>query len=850
MEKNIKFKHFYVQPKLPEALQPLMELAQNIWSSWDPDAYRLFSRINPVLFRKFNHNPVKLLQKISENRLNELEKDVGFINELSMVYNKFKAYLNYEGHYVNESGEYKPFEDDFVIAYYSMEYGLQESLPIYSGGLGVLSGDYLKAASDLGMPLIAFGLLYRYGYFIQKINLDGMQEEIYEENEWYSKPVQIVKDEKGNDLIIELKVGKETIYLKAWKINVGKIDLYLLDADIERNVDKYRRITDHLYISDKEMRLLQEIVLAFGSLELMDKLGIKPAIHHMNEGHSAFLIIKRLKQLMLSDSFSFDKAVDLIKASTVFTTHTPVPAGNESFEMELVKQYMSAELAECNISFNQFKEFATMPDQEDFSMPALAIRFSSYVNGVSKLHSLVSKKMWHPIYPQLYEDEMPIKAITNGVHIQSWLSRNISVLFNRYLGPNYLHTAEDKSLWVNIFTIPDNEIWEAHQTRKAQMINFIRSRLKNSLVVKGAGESSAEIVSSIINLNYLTIGFARRFASYKRASLLLQDKNRLLRLLKHNSRPIQFIFAGKAHPADEKGKAAVKELIEFAHENNVEDRFVFIEDYDINVARHLVQGVDVWLNNPQKPNEASGTSGMKAGMNGVLNCSVLDGWWPECYTPKNGWAIKSYENVSDKAIRDKLEASELYDILEYEIAKLYYNKDQNGLPHHWVQMMKQSIHDVGQGFNMHRMLREYLDKFYLKSYANLKKISLDNYAELNNIQNLKKEIAEVWDEVKIVSFAIEIEENKTIVSGEEVTVKGAINLGKARPEIFALELFYRYNNHRYEIIPLKLAEHKNNTAYYQGSFIVKGAGRQSFNLRVRPLPYLFKRFNEYIRWYY
>lgn len=827
-----------------------MELAQNIWSSWDPDAYRLFSRINPVLFRKFNHNPVKLLQKVSESRLNELSKDVGFINELNMVHHKFKTYLKYEGHYLSESGENKPFEDDFVIAYYSMEYGLQESLPIYSGGLGVLSGDYLKAASDLGMPLIAFGLLYRYGYFIQKINIDGMQEEVYEENEWYSKPVQIVKDERGNDLIVELKVAKETIYLKAWKINVGKIDLYLLDTDIEKNDAKHRRITDHLYVSDKEMRLLQEIVLAFGSLELMEKLDIKPTIHHMNEGHSAFLIIKRLKQLMSRDSFSFDKAVDLIKASTVFTTHTPVPAGNETFEMDLVEQYMSAELAGCNISFAEFKNFAAMPDQEGFSMPALAIRFSCYVNGVSKLHSLVSKKMWHPIYPQLYEDEMPIEAITNGVHIQSWLSRNISVLFNRYLGPNYLHTAEDKSLWENIFSIPDNEIWEAHQTRKAQMINFIRSRLKDSLVVKGAGESSAEIVSSIINLNYLTIGFARRFASYKRANLLLQDKNRLLRLLNHSSRPIQFIFAGKAHPADEKGKAAVKELIDFAHENKVEDRFVFIEDYDINVARHLVQGVDVWLNNPQKPNEASGTSGMKAGINGVLNCSVLDGWWPECYHPKNGWAIKSYESVSEKAIRDDLEASELYDILEYEIAKLYYNKDQNGLPHHWVEMMKQSIHDVGRGFNMHRMLREYLDKFYLTSFANLQKIYKNDFAELSNIQELKKEIADVWDKIKIEHFEIEIEENKTIVSGEKVKVNGSINLGKARAEIFTLELFYRYNNHQHEIIPLEFEEQKNNTAYFQGELIVKGAGRQSFNLRVCPKPYLFKRFREYVRWYY
>jgi starch phosphorylase len=440
----------------------------------------------------------------------------------------------------------------------------------------------------------------------------------------------------------------EEIFIKAWITHVGKVPLYLLDTNLEQNKPHHRTITDHLYVADREMRILQEIVLAFGGMQLMQLIDLQPSVYHLNEGHSAFLIIKRLRNLVCEKGFSFDEAMDLIRTSSVFTTHTPVPAGNEAFDMRLVRFYLEEDISACGMSFDQFSRFAVIPGNDQFNMSVLAIRFSSHINGVSKLHSDVSKEMWHPIYPALYEDEMPISAITNGVHVQSWLSRQMARLFDRYLGSDYQHKGEEAQVWANVMSIPEIEVWEAHRQRKEQLISFVRQRLQNSLAYRGA---ATHRVNSILNPDYLLIGFARRFATYKRGNLILRDKERLLRLIRNEDRPVQFIFAGKAHPADEHGKAMIKSIIDFTREEGIDHRFVFLENYDINIGRHLVQGVDVWLNNPIKPNEASGTSGMKAGMNGALNLSVLDGWWPECYTPDNGWAIRAGKRSGTPLLR-------------------------------------------------------------------------------------------------------------------------------------------------------------------------------------------------------
>ena len=850
MKNNIFFKKFYVRPTLPEQLKPLEELAQNVWSTWDVDAYRLFSRIDPVLFRQFNHNPVKLLQQVNEERLLELAQEDGFLNEMQSVNIKFLAYKNFEGYFVDENEQKTNFDRDSTIAYFSMEYGLHESLPIYSGGLGILSGDHIKAASDLNLPLIGFGLLYRYGYFFQSIDVDGMQKEIYEENEWYSKPVKKITDDSGKEMILTIRIRNESIFMKVWKIDVGTVPIYLLDTNININNEKNQHITDHLYIADREMRLLQEIVLAYGSVELMKKLKISPKIYHLNEGHSAFLIVKRFKELILNEGYSFEQAHKIIRASTVFTTHTPVPAGNEKYHMDLVRSFLESDIQAIGKDFNQFAEQGKVEGSEDFWLPALAIRFSKYINGVSVLHSKVSKEMWHSIYPDLVETEMPIRAITNGVHIQSWLGRSITRLFDRYIGPDYRHMGEKRSIWKNVLSIPELEIWEAHQQRKEQLISFIRNQVQKSLSFQSGNFGNRTSIQHILNHTTLTVGFARRFATYKRANLILKDKDRLLKLLKNEKQPIQFIFAGKAHPADDKGKAMIKEIIDFARKHEVEDRFLFIENYDMNVARHLVQGVDVWLNNPIKPLEASGTSGMKAGMNGVLNLSVLDGWWPECYKSGNGWAITAGEAIADENIRDQLEANQIYELLENEIAPLYYQQDKNGVPKEWVKLMKQSIFDVGLGFNIHRMLRDYIDHFYLPGMNLLKKLSADEHAELNDYLNLVQAIETYWHQVHFVDNQINLHANKVVCSGDKAHIVTKVETGDAPEDLFIIEVFYQPREQEFKIIPIPFKLKEGSISIYEGEFQIEGAGKQDFNIRLRPKYSDLDYFYKYIKWYY
>ncbi|MCF7792511.1 MAG: alpha-glucan family phosphorylase [Candidatus Cloacimonetes bacterium] len=847
MKDNIKFKNFYVNPQVPKDMEPLLKLARNLWSTWDPDAFRLFNRIDPVLFRKFDHNPLKVLQDVPNEKLEELSQNSGFMNEMNSVYEKFETFQQYEGFFLDENGEKKKFDPEFKIAYFSMEFGIHESLPVYSGGLGVLSGDHLKAASDLGIPLTAFGLLYRYGYFNQRIDLEGKQQEVYTENEWYNKPIQKLKDKDGKDLLLSINLRDEKVYLKVYNAFVGKVPLYLLDTDLEQNKPQFRAITDHLYVADRTMRMLQEIVLAFGSLELIKALELQPNVYHLNEGHSAFLIIKRLQNLITENKFSFDEAMNLIKGSTVFTTHTPVPAGNEEFDSQLVKLYLEKEVTSCGISFERFSEYAKMPGNNNFNLSALAIRFSKFVNGVSKIHSEVAREMWHPIYPNLYEDEFPFSAITNGVHVQSWISRQMARLFDRYLGTDYQHRADDENTWKNIHTIPNVEIWHAHQERKEQLISFVRRRLLHTLVYRGA---SAIRVGSVLNPNHLLVGFARRFASYKRGSLILHNKERLLKLLSNEERPIQFIYAGKAHPADEKGKAVIKSLIDFAKDIGMEHRFVFLENYDINIARHLVQGVDVWLNNPIKPHEASGTSGMKAGMNGALNLSVPDGWWPECYNEGNGWSITSGDNIFDPSVRDTLEANEIYDILENEITKIYYDQDRNGLPKNWIKMMKNSIQDVGSQFNMQRVLRDYLNKSYLPSYHNNLQLSENEFVNLKKLQKTQDMIKQYWNKIKFQKVEMNIYPDEHVESGLDLNVKVELFIDSASEDLIKVEAFYMENETDWQVIPLDFTGKEKDIAHYELKTNIIGAGKQSINVRIRPKPCFFQQFEDYIKWYY
>ena len=829
---DIRFKKFYVRPNFPENLQELMELADNLWSTWDTSAYRLFLRIDPVLFRSEKHNPVSIIRNISESRIKELSNSPGFVKELETVYRKFKEYLSFEGQYMKEYEKKLNVAEDFKIAYFSMEYGLHESLPIYSGGLGVLSGDHLKGASDLGLPFYGFGLLYRFGYFNQRINLEGMQEEVYEENNWYTKSVHKVKDAEGKDLIFTIMLGNEICYIQPWCINVGKVPLYLMDTNLIMNKDKFRHITDYLYVTDREMRLLQELVLAYGSAELMKLLELKPTIYHLNEGHSAFLIIKRIEDLITAGGCSYDEAVELIHSSTVFTTHTPVPAGNERFSNEIVEMYLKDRCQAFGKSFNEIKQLAAETGMENqFSLSVLAIRFSNYINGVSKIHSEVSKEMWHSIYPGVCKKEMPVHGITNGVHIQSWLGPQLVELFDRYLGSGYRHVAEEKSVWENIFTIPETEIWEAHMQRKQQLISYINKRLEQSLVYKSDLKMFHKGRNLVLDSSHLIVGFARRFAPYKRADLILKYPDRLLKLLNHPTQPIQFVFAGKAHPADTSGKELIKKIIEFARENDVQDKFVFLENYNIDVARHLVQGVDVWLNNPIKPLEASGTSGMKAGINGVLNFSVMDGWWPECYDGENGWAIEAGEGIEDQELRDRLEAEELYYKLENDIAPLYYTRNKNGYPSAWIAKMINSMYSVGRGFNMHRMLREYVNDFYLPGSLYSKILSQDNQKCLKELVDLKHILVERWDKVRISDLKLDLHENSIVWSGQQIPVVATTFLNGLDDDLLECEIFYRYDD-KFSIATLRKTRNEGDFTVFEGNVKIVSSGIQYFNARI------------------
>ncbi|MCD4650551.1 MAG: alpha-glucan family phosphorylase, partial [Candidatus Cloacimonetes bacterium] len=735
-------------------------------------------------------------------------------------------------------------------AYFSMEFGLHESLPIYSGGLGVLAGDFLKAASDQGVPLIAFGLLYKYGYFSQRINLDGMQEERYSIIEWHTKPVRPLCND-GIPILRNIRIDNQEVWFKTWIIEVGQVKLYLLDTDIPENPDDIREITDILYNSDKNKRIRQEILLAFGSLKLMKALDYEPTIYHLNEGHSAFLIVERLRHLIKEKGFSYREAREIIYSSTVFTTHTPVIDGNEHFDSHLIKRYIQPIVEETGISYNEFYQSGMINnDNSRFWLPALALRFARYSNVVSKIHGQVSRQMWQQLFPNLYNAEIPIKPITNGVHIQSWLSEQLTALFDRYIGPDYMHMAEKKSVWNNIKHIPNNEIWEAHRLRKEQMISFVRQHFVKSVNLSGEAHHAVQTPRNILHTDFLTIGFARRFAQYKRGDLILEDPERLLAILKSETRPVQFIFAGKAHPADEKGKKLIQNIITYARENNVEDRFVFVQDYDINIARHLVQGVDVWLNTPIRPMEASGTSGMKAGMNGALNLSVLDGWWPECYDGTNGWAITAGEAYENLEMRRRMEAGQIYSLIEDVISELYYDRDSANTPQRWISWMKNSMHSVGMNFNMHRMLREYVDMFYVQGIEHFTTLIENQHADLK--QNLEKEdqLIQSWSKIKLKRYTVNHEAATFLRTGDILKIEADIDLDSVDDSLIAVEVFYLpgEDNNYFTSILHPDQKLKGNVVRYRGSLAVKGTGTQRLAVRVRALPDI-ANYHHYIKWF-
>ncbi|MFA5239028.1 MAG: alpha-glucan family phosphorylase [Phycisphaerae bacterium] len=825
------FKSIFVYPKYPDNLQHLYELASNLWSTWNYNAIDLFYRVDAQIFRDVNHNPLKLLHSLSKERFDELSSDKGFVSELDAVWKQFQNYLQYTG----ASKDGYNFKENDAIAYFSMEFGLHESIHTYAGGLGILAGDYLKGVSDLGLPIIGIGLLYKFGYFAQHIDINGRQQEAFDRFEDHLVPIRELHDSQGNSVYVNVKILNDDIKVKLWKIDIGRTYLILLDTNIEDNPADLRDITNELYVGDVEKRIQQELVLGIGGIKALELLGKEIKAYHFNEGHSAFAIIGRLRDLIINKKLSFPEAKAVIRASTVFTTHTPVIAGNENFSTKLVKKYLEPRVNEIGLDFDKVAELGYINGNKDvFWLPAFAMRFSKYINGVAEQHAEISRKMWANLFPERPIAEIPISAITNGVHT-SWISQPFSDMFNRYLRPHYVHCDKKTDVWKNIYNIPDEELWEEHRRNKRALINFIRRQFNQQSLTREKSRSKKPNANLSLNTDYLTIVFARRFATYKRPTLLLKDKDRFCRILTDQQRPVQMIFAGKAHPSDTEGKEMIKEIIDFAREYNVEDRVLFLENYDMNASRHLCWGADIWLNHPSRYMEASGTSGMKAAMNGVLHLSTLEGWWPEAYNGENGWAISAGNLFNDENLQTVADANQLYDLLENEIAELYYSRNDADIPHGWVAMMKNSIASVCRDFNMNRVLCDYMEKSYVPAMEGSARLSEDNYELLKQAIEEEKELLRHWGSIKITSFSTSIEQKGRLEEGESMDVECGIQFGQARPELFDVELFYMYKgDNSFKVLPMKLASKQGDVTSYKYSLGIEGYGSQSLNVRIKP----------------
>ncbi len=789
---------FRVLPALPDELTELETLARNMFWCWNLDFVKLFKRIDSKLWKSCCYNPVRMLGSVSQKRLAELAKNHGFLCELKRASEKLQAYINAPT-WFGKSGDTL---SQMVVAYFSAEFGIHECLPIYSGGLGILAGDHLKSASDMGIPMVGVGLLYQKGYFRQYLNIDGWQQEAYITNDFYNMPVELERDDEGKPITIDVDYAGENVRAQVWSVNVGRVKLYLLDANIESNSPSNRLITSALYGGDNEMRIRQEIMLGIGGLRALRAMGLDPMVCHMNEGHAAFLGLERIRDLIEKKGISFDEALEASKAGNVFTVHTPVKAGSDEFSPGLMKKYFSGYVLSLGISEDRFMALgrtSATDSKETFKMPVLAIRLSSYRNGVSKLHGEVSRKIWNVLWPNVPTEEVPITSITNGVHIKSWLSEDMNGLYERYLGPTWCDESIESPIWNNIDSIPDEELWRTHERSKISLIAFARNRLKTQMQRRGTYHAELNWAEEVLDPEALTIGFARRFATYKRGNLLLRDPKRLIKILSDKEKPVQIVFAGKAHPRDSEGKEIIRQIIHFANQYNVRRRIVFLEDYDMNLARYMVRGVDVWLNNPRPPMEASGTSGMKASFNGALNLSTWDGWWCEGYTPKGGWVIGAGEDYDDNDYQDMVESEAIYNILENEIIPLYYTRSADNLPRAWIERMRTCLKYITPRFSTYRMLSDYMRKSYVPAALRWQELNEDEMAKAKALTKWQIDIRKLWSNLSINDVTVKVAgkdgngclcpNNPTLKVGSSIEVNADVNIGNLNPRDVSVELY-------------------------------------------------------------
>lgn len=696
---------------IPTRLDRLTELADNLWWSWHPSARNLFKAVSYPLWKATRHNPVRMLQLVSPQRLESLARDTGFLALYDRVWAAFETEVGNGYLWFDEQhpGLHRP------VAYFSAEFGLHGSLPIYSGGLGVLSGDHCKEVSDLGLPFVGVGFIYPQGYFRQHIPPDGWQEAVYDTLNFDRVSLHPGLDSHGDPLMVQVSLRGVTVHVRVWEVKAGKVRLYLMDTDVPQNQPWDRDLSARLYGGDQETRIRQEMVLGMGGVRVLQALSLSPGVWHMNEGHSAFLVLERLRGMVL-DGIAFEEAVQSVQRSTVFTTHTPVPAGHDAFPLYLMDEYFGRFWQELGISREQFLSLGEYEGR--FNMTVLALRLAGQTNGVSRIHGRVSREMWQSVWPDRAVEDVPIVPITNGVHVPSWVSTELKTIYAEYLSEDWEDRHDDPALWKDLAGLPDEILWAVHQELKLKLLGYVDARTRERWRGGGMGASQVLASGALLDPEALTIGFARRFATYKRATLVFRDVRRLKRILHAEGRPVQIVFAGKAHPADGGGKRLIQDVYRFAQDPEFGGSIAFLEDYDLHMAHFLVQGVDIWLNSPRLPNEASGTSGMKAAMNGVPNLSVLDGWWPEAYQPAgkdrpaNGWAFGNV-HYDDWDTQDEVDSQALYRILEEQVVPLYYDRDAAGIPHGWIQVMKEAIRTSVPAFSMRRMVKEYTEQMYL-----------------------------------------------------------------------------------------------------------------------------------------
>ena len=844
-----------VTAEIPQRLNRLKDMAYNLWWSWNSEAIDLYREIDLPLWEKLGKNPVSFIQEVSQKKLEQKLNDPDYMRRYDEIIETFDKYLNETNTWFSRT---YPDKNHHMLAYFSAEYGLNEVLPIYSGGLGVLSGDHCKSASDLGIPFTALGLFYKQGYFNQHINRDGWQETNYTELKVSHLPAKPVLNDNGEKMLINVELPGRLVYSAIWRVSVGRVSIYLMDTDVEQNNDQDRWLTSRLYGGDQETRIQQEIFLGIGGVKVLEVLGINATVYHMNEGHSSFMGLELIRKLVQQKGLPFRQAKEAISSAVSFTTHTPVPAGNDVFPIQMIDKYFGNFWGSLGISRHEFLDLGLkVSDNQNFNMTVLAMTIAGRRNGVSELHGAVTRSIFNNLWPGVPEDEVPVTHVTNGIHTLTWLSPNYKHLYDRYLDPDWKDRLYEKGLWEGIDRIPDEELWKIHCTLKTKMIGFIRDRLKSQRVKNNESIEVIKRVDSLLDPDALTIGFARRFATYKRANLIFRDIERIKRILNKPDMPVQIIFAGKAHPADRPAQEVIKSINDISGQEGFTGRVILVENYNMTLARNLVQGVDIWLNNPRRPLEASGTSGQKVCINGIINFSVLDGWWCEGYNGSNGWAIGDDTFYDNEYSQDNADSESIYETLEKQIVPLFYDRNDKDVPTKWVNVMKESIKSLTWQFSTHRMLQEYARKMYIPAMERVDRIVSENFEFIRNLTDWKNNIERNWPQVQIMAEkAMNMLQDQKSKSGDIINLSAMVSLGGIDPADVKVELYYGTINQNNIIENPQIAEmhitEKLDPGYYKYSADISllEGGEYGYTFRIVPYtPDLINKFDPgMVRW--